>query len=352
MYRHMDNFAHFAVATLLVAFILPFGGAVAESATEPAEPTGIAAVNAEIQTGIDAILSRIPLFSFVSDINKETFEQGETIELQLKDTAEYSCDDSVFVVEAYAPEPPSDREAEIRDLDHLTDYDPIFEDQLITAEASLTLPADAEPGEWTIVAYTYCYTENAKLDSGDDIVFKTVTVEESSSTSPDDTKSAEVIAYRQPSVSVENGRVHGTVYLENSGGADMTEDNLVEMQAQRPGTGLMSFVSSQQLCDPAHPENVHKVFRLNAGEKASIELSTSAVEPGNRYEVHFVTGTACADNGGTRTFPYGNGLSAGTVCVGDCGTTGSDDATFPWFILSGIGIILIGVGVYWVGRSG
>ena len=357
----MSGLQQYLVATLIFTLLIPGTAALPDDNYAPGDPVGAATVVAEVQSGLDAVLTQLPFFSFISDINKETFQQGETIDLQLKDIAEYSCDDSVFVVEGYAPEPPSDRSPEIRALDHLTGYDPILNDQLVTADVSMKLPADAEPGEWTIVAYTYCYTQNQKLDDGGDIVYKTITVEEPTSTddgsstdSGSTTEEPFLTISQQPSVTVSGTQVRTTVGFRNEGG-DVPQEWTVEMQVQPKGGGLLSFASvdqTEELCDPTHPENVHKDFSLAAGQSGTLDLTTS-VEAGEKYDVYLVTGTGCANEGGEPAGPYPSGVLVDTVCVGNCSSSGGgtgDQQRVSLLMLVVAGVVGAGLIVYGVRR--
>ena len=340
-----------ALAITMISLSVGTVSALPDDDFTPGDRTGAAHVNAEVKTGLDAFLAQIPFFSFVSDINKDSFEQGETIDLTLKDVAEYACDDAVFVVEAYAPEPPSDRSAEIRTLDHLTGYDPVLSGQMVTADVSLKLPSDAELGEWTVVAYTYCYTENAKIDDGGEIVYKSITVEEPASTGGDSTTSQDpfLTVTEQPSVAVSGTQVRTSLAFKNDGG-DMKRAWSVEMQVRPKGGNLLSIADvddTEELCDPSHPENVHKDFFLTAGQDINIDLTTT-VEGGQEYDVWLVTGTACANEGGEPAGPYPSGTLVDTVCVGDCssstggtggtGGTGNGSGQTPGWLYVVVGV--------------
>jgi len=100
-------------------------------------------------------------------------------------------------------------------------------------------------------------------------------------------------AYKQPTVEVNDltGEIIGTVYLENTGDK-MEERYLVEMQILTEDSEFLSFVGSEQVCDPDSKENVHRDFVLEPGEKEEIQL-TSQVPKSSTYDIKFWTTTGC-----------------------------------------------------------
>ncbi|MDY6777784.1 MAG: hypothetical protein SVU32_03900 [Candidatus Nanohaloarchaea archaeon] len=150
-----------------------------------------------------------------------------------------------------------------------------------------------------------------------------------------DSAEVRVRSYRQPQITVTENRVQATVYLENTGSTGMDQSNIVELQLRPAGSNplswasgilprqAMSWVTGQQVCDPSHQENVHKAYKLDAGDQRQITLSAPAPGTDTTYSVYVLTRTACADNrdGAGRVEPYPYAYSAGTVCVGTCNTS-------------------------------
>jgi len=137
-----------------------------------------------------------------------------------------------------------------------------------------------------------------------------------------------------PSFTVDDSddTVTGSLEISNVGGADMPESNIVEMQVRPAGQGLvdLSFVSTQDACDENYPMNVHKEYRIDAGDSESIELTSGVgLEDGKEYDVFFLTRTGCYPNDEVEPLGYGNAYNAGSFSF-DEGTDnvpddGSDD---------------------------
>jgi hypothetical protein len=152
------------LAVAATVFILFTGFAAAGFTPQDAgsqETAGDATVDAA--TGIDGqvkqLVSYLPTLSAFNDASTDTssVKPGEVITFTVSDELDFACKDTVFVLEAYAPEPPSDRDYEVRSLDHLSEYDPITVGSVVTADIKLVIPEDAETGTWTAITYTYCY---------------------------------------------------------------------------------------------------------------------------------------------------------------------------------------------------
>ena len=87
-------------------------------------------------------------------------------------------------------------------------------------------------------------------------------------------------------------------------GSDMTASWLVEMQPRPSGLLPMGFLP-QEVCDPSHPENVHRDFTIPATQSVHITL-TSTVNPGT-YDVYLLSRNKCwatAPQGNTQTPPF------------------------------------------------
>jgi len=164
---------------------------------------------------------------------------------------------------------------------------------------------------------------------------------------PEDPSSQEVDAIGSPRLSFEDGTVSTTVSFKNKGGA-MPDSDIVEMQVRPAGETPLSFSSTQQVCDPSHPENVHKEYQLDSGEKASTTLSTSALEKGQEYRVYLLTREGCAGEveGNNKVEPYYNSVIAGTVDYTDDGGVEPPSGNPLFVVLLAIsGLILVGGGV-------
>jgi hypothetical protein len=317
---------------------------------------GSTAVEGEIRVDAQAadgffekLAARANPLSFIESVSSDSVQQGGTLHVSVGDVVDTACQDTVFVVEAYAPEPPSDRDYEARTLDHLTEYDPVGKDTLVSADVELTMPDDAEPGQWTLIAYTYCYETNEIIGGTSSVAEHTFTVKEVSDGGASDdttTQNPDLQLVRQPTVTADGTTVTGQVELQNTGGA-MQTSRLVEMQVRPAGQGPLSFISQRRLCDPSHPENVHRAFRLGQGDHRTITLRATDLEPDTAYDVYFMTGTDCAVNGGEPTPPYRSPELAGTVCTGDCtDVTDTLPDTETMVLLGGGGLIIVGGVIY------
>jgi hypothetical protein len=318
------------------------------------------------------------LFSFVST-DQGTVAPGEDVALDWEVDAQWetgtapSPGEALYIVEIYDCD---DSSCDAGSSDNFVDAvrSPVdryvYNGQSYSGSATYSVPDSAE-GWWAATAYIWNsqFTSDGKdndgdgsVDEGDEALISDtpVTKFEVSSGSntgggSTDSSEADVVAANPPSVSVENGRVTGTVAFENSGDANMPSSNIVEMQVRPQGSGPLSFASgpfsfvsdSVQTCDSSHPENVHKEFRLDAGDSTSISLSTSAVEPGQQYDVYFMTRKGCS---GDRANPYRYSESVTGVCVGDCfGSTGPSPEGNQNLVLYGLilGLSLIFAGWGW-----
>ena len=122
-----------------------------------------------------------------------------------------------------------------------------------------------------------------------------------------------------PSTEALSTGLQGTIQIQNTG-ARMVEPWLIEMQVVPKGTGLMTILETkylQDVCDPNHPENVHKKFRLESGQTVQITLLSDLrnLEWGD-YEVWFVGRKECAHlfTGTDNTIPT-PGSTLGTIGI-------------------------------------
>ena len=154
--------------------------------------------------------------------------------------------------------------------------------------------------------------------------------------------------------------VIGRAKIKNSG-ADMVDTYILEMQVRPKGLLPLAFVSDQLACDSDHPENVHKEFRLSAGEQETIELEVSeTVLDEGEYDVYFMTRHKCfkdltqeqIDNYDSyqRVPPYKNSNKVATVTIGN---PDSGNINYWYFGLSVVaivaGIIVAGIGLFPIG---
>lgn len=177
-------------------------------------------------------------------------------------------------------------------------------------EISLTTQGDLQDGEaYTVYFLTRegCSPNNEHVEPIDNSYNAgTVTLDD---VSPPETEDPDVVQVSKPTLTAANGTVSTKVHFKNKGGA-MQESNIVEMQVRPSGTGPLAFSSTTGVCDPEYPENVHKEFKLGAGESASTTLTTSEIEPDTEYTVYLLTRTGCAPS--DRAQPYENSVRAGT----------------------------------------
>jgi hypothetical protein len=125
-----------------------------------------------------------------------------------------------------------------------------------------------------------------------------------------------IVQYAEPRVTVSESTITVDVYLENQG-VTMVNTWLVELQPRAP-QGL-SWIGPQEACDKRYPQNVHKSFRLDSGDKVTITL-ISKVTSGT-YDIYLLnTDKCCVDANGNPTpcqekEPYLWGTKIKTVTV-------------------------------------
>lgn len=85
-----------------------------------------------------------------------------------------------------------------------------------------------------------------------------------------------ITSYATPTYKIlSDYNVEITYYIKNIG-ADMKSNWIFEVQPDISPSGIMAligFVGSQRTCDSNYPENIHREFILNSGEKADIKFS-------------------------------------------------------------------------------
>ena len=83
-------------------------------------------------------------------------------------------------------------------------------------------------------------------------------------------------------------------YLRNDGNS-MTNNWLLEIQPQYTKIGIQSFVyeSELQICNDDYPSNVHKLYRLDAGQTGTLELSAPLYKTGTFDVVAFSVDRCC-----------------------------------------------------------
>lgn len=118
---------------------------------------------------------------------------------------------------------------------------------------------------------------------------------------------------------VEN-KIIGTFVIKNVGTA-MTSNWILEMQVNNEEK-VRAFVGEEQkTCNPATPENVHKEFKLGAGEQVTIELTSSNIpesvitELGNTYVLGVITEYCGCTEPGCYKDPYKAGDTFGSFVV-------------------------------------
>lgn len=255
------------------------------------------------------------------EIEAETQEQYDTADAQ-KVVSIYKCADSTCET---PPPIDSSSEDQCSSEEWWPDYDDCISQDLDTASFSVTQDIGTS---WTWdVGFSgledeaqYILVGFIRTDSQGivtDVSKEKFTVEDTSSDSDDSSDTVEEQDVREVDgdipVKIENGEIIATPEFTNVGG-DMNDKDIVEMQVRAEGTGLLSFTSSQQTCDPEHPENVHKEFQIDSGDTKEIRLSTDVdnVAKGADYDVWIITREDCGEGPAQ---PYGTGVIADTVRV-------------------------------------
>jgi len=168
-------------------------------------------------------------------------------------------------------------------------------------------------------AVSYIYNQETQERISDDSETRFTVSESEPEPEPEPEPEADISMYQTPSFSKndESNTVTGTIGLQNTGGADMSDSNIVEMQVRPKGSRPLSFVSSQRVCDDQYPENVHKEYSLDAGDSREISLeSSTGLEDGKSYTVYFLTRKACyPDN--EKVQPIENSYNAGSFTFKD-----------------------------------
>lgn len=107
----------------------------------------------------------------------------------------------------------------------------------------------------------------------------------------EETKAPEVRA-------TESGTIEAKFFFKNTGEGDMQEDWILEIQTLFQGA--FSVISQEeQTCNPSKPGNVHKNYRLNAGEEATITLEAPIGDKGIYSVIAFTVDRCCVKTDGT-----------------------------------------------------
>jgi len=149
-----------------------------------------------------------------------------------------------------------------------------------------------------------------------DFSSETLVVGDGESTDPEPEPEPEVQMElsESPSFTVDDSddTLTGSLEISNVGGADMSGSNIVEMQVRPAGEGPLSFVGNQDACDSDYPMNVHREYRIDAGDSESIELTSGVgLEDGKDYQVFFLTRADCYP-GNDKVEPIYNSYNAGS----------------------------------------
>jgi hypothetical protein len=169
----------------------------------------------------------------------------------------------------------------------------------------------------------------------------TFTLEEEQVEDPEpepEPESQNVVELSKPQLTAGDNNVTVQISFKNEGG-DMPDRDIVEMQVRPKGTGPISaaFSENQMVCDSQYPNNVHKTYDLESGEKASTTLSVDGLEDGTEYDVFLLTREDCFPNN-EKVDPYFNSVRAGTFET-------SDDTVDPATGIGLLPIVLVGAGL-------
>jgi hypothetical protein len=174
-----------------------------------------------------------------------------------------------------------------------------------------TWDSPSQEGYYSAVAYMYDQKDDEVVSDNPRKVFKlreqtgrggggTGGGDDSNPTTP------QIVEYRPPTAEFKDGEVVGKVYLENTGSADMQSPHIVEMQVQPPGSNPLSFVDpTSRTCDSSKPENVHKNYQIDSGDRVQVTLRTDAPDQTQEHGVWFLTRNECyGESGNTQVEPY------------------------------------------------
>jgi hypothetical protein len=259
---------------------------------------------------------------------QSSYEPGETIDIKVEATFEetimtegmikhasiYKCADSG------CDDPPpidSSSEDQCSDEEWWPDYDDciaVDDDEYnydfeMPEGDSWSYPVEftAPQDDATYVIVGYIWKDGIVTD----VSREKFTVESQDTSEPEPEPKPDVVS-SGVDLTVTDSQVKADVNLENRGDGDMAGGNIVEMQVRPEGSGVLSFISDQRVCDEDYPENVHKEFELSAGDSETVSLSTSTsnLENGESYDVFIVTANDCyPDN--EPVAPFGGGEQVG-----------------------------------------
>jgi len=285
----------------------------------PEKSINMESENIEISEGknltvIDSILNSLSLLSSV-DAPDQT-SPGSTIDFSLDVEAQQSfhMDGTFNIVEIYKCQDSSCDNGELVEAEsEANSWDYTLEQGVgFNWNTEYTVPQ--EEGYYAATAYisdgqgtVYTDTPETKFIVG-------------SAPNNEEPATADISMYQTPSFDKndDTNTVTGTIGLQNTGDADMSDSNIVEMQVRPKGTNpLSTTVSSQQVCDDQYPENVHKEYSLDAGDSRKISLeSSTGLEDGKSYTVYFLTREACYPNN-EKVQPIENSYNAGSFTFKD-----------------------------------
>lgn len=239
-----------------------------------------------------------------------TFEETIMTEGMVKHAAIYKCADS-----GCDDPPPIDSSSEDKCSEE--EWWPDYDDCIALDDDEYTYDFEMPEGDtWsypvefsapsddaTYIAVGYIWKDGIVTD----VSREKFTVESQDTSEPEPEPEPNVVS-SGVDVTVTDSQVMADVSLENNGDGDMTGTDIVEMQVRPEGSGILSFISDQNVCDEDYPENVHKEFELSAGDSKTVSLSssTSNLENGESYDVYIVTANDCyPDN--EPVAPFGGG---------------------------------------------
>lgn len=95
------------------------------------------------------------------------------------------------------------------------------------------------------------------------------------------------------SITNSNGKIRADLTIKNIGDASDPQ-TLIEIQARR---ATLSTISTQSVCDPNYPSNIHKIiYNLAPGESQLVSLETPSL-PSGTYDIYGVSTNQCCPLG-------------------------------------------------------
>lgn len=145
--------------------------------------------------------------------------------------------------------------------------------------------------------------------------------------------------------------ITSSVKMKNTG-SSMETPYILEMQVRPKGQLPLSIVGLQETCDPNHPENPHRNFKLGSGEEKVLQLTTGKKMDPGWYTIYLLTRTKCYNELNSvelanldqywRVNPYPNTLNLGDICVGDAcySTEGQEKFSIGTILFYGLGALI------------